>query len=359
MNFEAPVLVNQAARIPRLWTVLAATVLLLAELTPVQAGCWFTNAPMIMAREQHTGTRLNDGSVLLVGGTTNRYAEVYDPLTGTSVLTGPMNVARFWDHSAVLLADGSVLVAGGYNDNYTTAYTNAWLNVAEIYDPATQQWSLTGEMVTHRLGQTMTRLTNGQVLVAGGTYLTGGSLANAELYDPNTGVWTATGSLQTHRYHHTATLLTNGLVLVAGGSQGSLPPPYAELASAELYNPGTGTWTNTGSLHIARADHTATLLPDGRVLVAGGGTEIYTAFRESEIYDPATGTWSLAGLLHTPRLGPTSALLTNGLVLIAGGLGTNTHALASMELYDPHPRHLDPWRGHAHQPRQPSGRAAG
>src|SRR5262249_50283735 len=122
----------------------------------------------------------------------------------------------------------------------------------------------TGSLVTARFAHAATLLPNGQVLVAGGLDGSGAVLASAELYDPSTGTWTATGSLATGRFLHTATLLPNGKVLVAGGQAPS------STASATLYDPASGTWTATGSLSVARAGHTATLLSNGKVLVAGG-----------------------------------------------------------------------------------------
>ena len=132
-----------------------------------------------------------------------------------------------------------------------------------------------------------------------------------------------TGSLNTARYFHTATLLPNGKVLVAGGAGSS----GNYLASAELYNPASGSWTPTGSLANARYAHTATLLPNGKVLVAGG------AGTSTELYDPASGTWAVTGNLATGRLYHTATLLPNGKVLVAGG--DNIGSLASAELYDP------------------------
>ncbi len=182
-----------------------------------------------------------------------------------------------------------------------------------------------------RENATATLLPGGQVLVAGGFTVVGSTgvvLSSAELYNPATGTWSSTGSLNTARDFATATLLPNGQVLVAGG-QGS---NGAALSSAELYNPATGAWSSTGSLNSARYDATATLLPNGQVLVAGGaGNGIQSS---AELYNPVAGTWSITGSLHTARFTATATMLANGQVLVAGGDGSNG-PLASAELYNP------------------------
>jgi autotransporter-associated beta strand protein len=151
-----------------------------------------------------------------------------------------------------------------------------------------------------------------------------GALKTAELYDAGSGTWSATDSLSTARAGHTATLLPNGKVLVAGGDA---------VGSAELYDPGTGHWTPTGSFITTRGDYTATLLLDGKVLVAGGN---HNGFRTAtaELYDPATGVWTATGQLAVAREAHTATLLQNGKVLVAGGIG-NGIGLRSAELYDP------------------------
>jgi hypothetical protein len=144
--------------------------------------------------------------------------------------------------------------------------------------------------------------------------------------------WTFTGSLNTGREYHTATSLTDGRVLVAGGGIAAAPQtyPHPYTNSAELYDPATGTWTVTGSLHVPRLRHTATLLRDGRVLVAGGqGLGTYLA--EAEIYDPAAGTWTVTGSLNNARGLQTATLFSDGIVLVAGGF--NGSILASAELF--------------------------
>src|SRR5438477_350710 len=144
------------------------------------------------------------------------------------------------------------------------------------------------------------------------------------------GTWTPTGSLATARYGHTATLLPNGKVLVAGGGDSF----GQEVASAELYDPATGLWTATGSMATARFQHTATLLPNGQVLVAGGFNDNIGPLASAELYDPATGLWTATGSMATARFSPTATLLPNGQVLVAGG-GNYSGVVASAELYDP------------------------
>ena len=273
----------------------------------------------------HTATLLTNGQVLVAGGEFNSSsAELYDPVTGVWINTGSLGVARYY-HTATLLPNGQVLVAGGVNYNGSNYVS---LASAELYDPATGHWTATGSLGAARYYHTATLLPNGQVLVAGGVNYNGGnyvSLASAELYDPATGHWTATGSLGAARYGHTTTLLPNGKVLVVGGGTNG-----SSLASAELYDPATGHWTATGSLGAARYGHTATLLPNGKVLVVGGNGGVSFA----ELYDPTTGTWSPTGSLGADGpLDHTATLLANGQVLIAGGFYNGVMVVGG-ELYD-------------------------
>jgi hypothetical protein len=307
-----------------------ALALCLSFTQTARAGAWFTKPPLITERELHTATLLANGKVLVAGGTDSLNAELYDPATGVTVATSPMNVPRY-GHTATLLRDGRVLVAGGYN--HEGLPDSSCLGSAELYDPATGLWTPTAPLKFPRACHTMTLLPNGKVLVAGGVRFVGGSIDSVELFDPAEGTWTVTASLAAHRYNHTATLLPNGKVLVAGGSVGSLPPPGPDLAGAELYDPLFETWTPTGPLNCPRQDHTATLLPDGTVLVAGGARN-YVPTASAEVYDPASGLWTAVGALNTTRDQHTATLLQDGKLLLTGGYDSNGVILASTELYD-------------------------
>jgi hypothetical protein len=191
--------------------------------------------------------------------------------------------------------------------------------------PALGSWGPTGFMSSTRYRHTATLLPDGKVLVSGGVvpdewFPWEYAYRTAEVYDPATGTWSPTASMAEERAFHTATLLPDGKVLVAGGSSSSS-------LAAELYDPATGTWSPTGSTAQRRSYHTATLLPNGKVLVAGGSSSPLTA----ELYDPATGSWSPTGSMASERTAHTATLLPNGKVLVAGGSSSPLTA----ELYDP------------------------
>ena len=289
------------------------------------AAQWEFTGSLNTPRFYHTATLLSDGRVLVASGggqQTFLYpellsAELYDPATGNWTFTGNLNNARVL-HTATLLLNGNVLVAGGYPN-----HDHSGKGKAELYDPAAGNWTPTGSMNFGRTQHTATLLFDGRVLVVG----SGESPNTAELYDPATGNWSLTGSLNSGRYAHTATLLPNANVLIAGGSPGD--------AGAELYDPAMGIWTLTGSLNSGRYAHTATLLANGAVLVAGGRNDGIGVLASAEVYDPATGNWTPTGSLNVARWRHTATLLSDGRVLVAGGLGGNNSTFASAEIYDP------------------------
>jgi len=274
-------------------------------------------------RSSHTATLLRSGKVLVVGGNDNDNifdsAELYDPVTGMWNVTGRLNKPR-GEHTATLLADGRVLVVAGDTSSAPPDFGRG--GTAELYDPSTGTWSLTGSLNINRCCHSATLLQTGKVLVAGGFNID--TVKSAELYDPATGTWSPTGSLNVARYWHSATLLQDGRVLVAGGSDdGDLA---STLSDAELYDPIAGTWSPTADLNTSLILHTATLLPSGKVLVAGGyqprfpnGRASPISLDKAQLYDPATATWSYTGNLNAARSDHTATLLPNGAVMIAGG----------------------------------------
>jgi hypothetical protein len=194
-------------------------------------------------------------------------------------------------------------------------------------------WSRAADLITPRDSFIATLLPNGKVLVAGGESLDGfggGSvLQSSELYDPASNTWSATGNLPAKTVSFSGSLLPNGKVLISGGDDG-----VTTLASAALYDPDSGTWRATTSLNTARYFHTSTLLPNGLVLVSGGNDRSAGYRLGGELYDYAAGSWSATGSLTTARRSHTATLLPNGQVLVTGGVNGSA-VLGTSELYDP------------------------
>ena len=294
------------------------------------SGSWTLTGSLHQGRYGANGVTLQNGQVLALGGVyllrhskAVLASELYDPTTGNWSVSGNLNVARIHG-TATLLPSGKVLAAGGCVDPCTSV---------EVYDPSTGAWTLTGSMADGRTYHTATLLPNGKVLVAGGCYSACGIYvqSSAELYDPNSGTWSVTGSLSVGRAQHTATLLQNGKVLVAGGISAS----GSENSSAEIYDPATGKWSSAGNMITGRRFAQAALLTNGRVVVMGGQDTPGNTLSSTELYDPSTNKWSATGKMTSPRLYFVALpFLVSGKVLVAGGANPSV-ILASSELYDP------------------------
>jgi hypothetical protein len=287
-------------------------------------GGWLSTGSLALPRMLHTATLLDDGRVLVAGGF-NVTSELYDPGTRTWSATGN-NLGTRRYHTATKLKTGEVLIAGGGASSLTHV-------TAELYAPTLGTWRSAGALNVLRYHHTALLLPDGKVLVAGGSpsESEGGALASAELYDPATNTWSFTGGLNVARRDHSMTWLPNGKVLVAGG----IDAADGFLSSAELYDPATGTWTLVAGMSTARASHTATRLGDGKVLMVGGSESDPVRGASAELYDPATGTWSTTGGMTSPRRWHTADVLPDGRVLVAGGYHDYVGIQFAAELYDP------------------------
>jgi hypothetical protein len=301
-------------------------------------GTAFSNS---LGRNFYTATLLQNGKVLIAGGLGTgsggpigrlTAAQLWDPDTGKFTATGSLNVPRY-QHTATLLKNGKVLLVGGAD--MSDGYDN--LASAELYDPATGKFAVTGSLAIGRARHTATLLNDGRVLIAGGANTL--SVSEAEIYNPATGEFTVTGSMTYSRERATATALKDGRVLVAGGmgseTQGA---PEAALASAEIYDPSSGTFTATEPMNVARYDQAAagffysTHPSAAYVLLAGGKGASGSALNSAEVFDPVRGNFGLTPQPMTAARGMvTTTTLQSGGVLVVGGTGST----ATADLFDP------------------------
>jgi len=308
---------------------------------------------MTAARAHGTATVLLNGKVVFAGGqningVAQASVEVYDPATGQfNPLVATMSTARK-SHTAVLLNNGTVLIAGGIDGKGNI------LNTAEVFDPTAETVTLlTGTMSDSRASHAATMLDNGQVLISGGQ--DAASIVNtAEIYDPGQGQFICVGgvsaapplcnpSMTDSRMGHTATLLGDGSVLMVGGKDntGAITDSSERFTPADAANAGSGVFKPEGLMSDVRIGHTATLLNDDTVLIAGGN-DGFDVVPTAEIYDPATGQFVLTGssvsgatVMTTPRANHTATLQSDGTVALVGGVNNSGNPLSSAEIYNP------------------------
>ena len=303
-----------------------------ARVSPTEPGGQFSfSGRMTDARQDHVAVLLDDGQVLVAGGRgaggvadhgSPRLAEAttYDPSAGRWTDTGRMAKER--EKATVhLLTDGRVFVIGGMNQSQDPVKTT------EFYDPAAGAWTEGPRMKEKRIEHDSVLLPDGKVLVVGGLNVFFALVAEAEIFDPETGEWEPASGMEIGRARHTATLLNDGRVLVVGGGKGGEGVEGENFNSVELYDPATGSWSSAAATGVGHANHTATLLADGRVLITGGKGKV----AETEIFDPSSGTWSQMEPMSVWRALHTASLLPDGRVIVAGGL-TNRD---STEILDP------------------------
>jgi len=328
-----------------LQSIFANATVIVSGITSVLTGS------MQIPRVAHTSTLLNSGQVLVTGGLTSggvltNTAELYNPVTGTWRYTlSPMNTPRGF-HQAVRLSDGRVLIIGAGVNGVASA-------TAEIFDPNAESFTLTGNLATAHAGSFATALLNdGRVMAIAGRSSSSVccSIDSVDIYSPVTGRWAAAAPLPTSGpgtvspgyTNHTATTLTDGTVLVTGGYDGG---SCNTAAAALRYSPSTDSWNILSPMLTPRNQHTATLLADGRVLiVAGRAACALTAMTSTELYDvtaPPNGISSAQSPLTASSRGShTATLLPSGKVLVAGGSEYPQSACcnvanSSLQLYDP------------------------
>jgi hypothetical protein len=304
------------------------------------AGFTLTGA-MSVPRTRHTATLLQDGRVLVAGGYNGSSclasAEIYDPATGLWNLTTPMNSIR-GEHTATLLPNGKVLVIGGRTA--LVGWTDS-ITIVELFDPSTATWQEKSPLIWRRFRHSATLLPNGNILVAGGGGHQSTAWYTSLIYNLETDSWVASGDMATTRSFHQSALLPNGTVMVTGHAVSGFGLYFSY--NSEVYSPITGTWQTNANSQLSIANYfglnigsSATLLFSGKVLIAGGQvTGDLDPGNSSYLFDYTDDTWTKINSMSTARNWHTSTLLPDGRILVAGGFGTNSVYTASAETYDP------------------------
>ncbi len=301
----------------------------IADETPLAPTFSETTGSMSTVRWVHGAVTLFDGRTFVAGGfdkNSAESAEIYDPQTGVWAPTSPPQHRHSWPVVA-RLCDGRVYVGG----QFSTTIRNA-----EIYDPVTDTWADAGVMKYAHIYGTATTMADCRVMLVGGF----NANTKAEIYDPVTGLYSAAGTTGSERFFHTTTVLANGRILVAAGGV-DINGVWYTYPTASVFDPLTNAWTPVQNLNRKRRSHTATLLPDGRVLVSGGttggkndGVDGGTQLATSEIFDPTTGTWELLpNNLNTARSFHTAHTMPNGAIVLFGGLDATGSASRQVEAF--------------------------
>ena len=338
------------------WTGLSSMIVvflfigLFAVATPAGSadtpGIWKFTGSMATSRRHAAIGRLSDGRILVVGGTDTTgvnataktfysTAEIYNPATGTWTATGSLKTGARALHTLSIMWGGRTLITGGWNGK-------AALSSAEIYDLSKGTFSATGSMKYARSQHRATMLFDGRILITGGLDSSGNPIASAEIYNPTTGTFSETkgGPMATARYAHRVSTVGDGKVLITGGFGAG----GAALATCELFDPdpASETFSPAISLGHARGNHSATELPTGEVLIAGGN-DGSGVLGSTELYDPDTNTFRPGPrpTLNQARQSHSAWVIPNGLVLISGGNNDPSidwdiqmSFLSSAELYD-------------------------
>lgn len=284
-------------------------------------------ATMQTARSGHGAVALADGRVLIVGGWSNgrvtNSAELYDPEQDRFASLEPMPIARA-GAAVATLPDGRVLIAGGQTSQFEP------IADAEIFDPATSRFHRVSAMTEARMNHVAVSLQDGRVLLIGGKQSRRGeTLRSAELFHPDRGRFQATGMMQIARHKHAAARLPDGRVLVLGGADAR--DQQGRYRSSEIYDPATGSFAMGPAMQWPRFKimHALVTLADGSLLIAGGAQQLERFLPQQQRFEP------LPGMLELPPSLATASVLPNGEVLLVGGYGDNIRSIDRAWLITP------------------------